>query len=225
VSDPARCPSCGALVAGDAEWCGQCYRSLRAPADRDGEGQPAPSPQGAGDAVVTTPGGGAVAVAGGRATWTCPGCASTNDLAAMVCAVCGTPFARLFERSRPAAVATPPARAALWSVAFPGLGHWVVGRRADGVARAVVFTWSFATLVILIASRSGKAGLGPTLPLVMLFGIASVAVYAVSIADAWRLAVGDDPLVSSKVLLWVAVALVVLSGLLATFATLPAVRG
>jgi hypothetical protein len=216
VTDARRCPSCGALVAADAEWCGQCYASLR---ERTSVVPASPSDGGR----LETPGGGVVEVAHGKATWTCPVCSETNELEVAFCRICGTPFARLFaEPEAPPSV--DPERAAVWSVVFPGLGHWKLRRRADAVARFVLFAWSFGTLAVILASRFGKGGLGPTLPLVVLFAGASLAVYAVSILDASRLARGADPIVSSRVLLWASAGVVVLSVLLATFVTLPAAR-
>lgn len=222
MSDPVRCPNCDALVAPDAEWCGQCYEPLRrdeVPAgDRAEVRALATSP-----GVVETPGGGALEVAGGKAAWTCPVCGETNPIEATVCHVCGTPFTRLF--AEPEAPPTmDPERAAVWSLVFPGLGHWKLGRRGDAVARFVLFGWTFSTLLVLVVSRFGKGGLGVTLPLFALFASSSLALYALSALDAYRIAKGDDPVVSSRALLWASAAIVVLSVVLATLVTLPAAR-
>ena len=219
MSDQTRCPNCGALVAADAEWCGQCYEPLR----RD----PAAGPVAAGSAasvgVVETPGGGTLEVTGGKAAWTCPVCNETNTIEATVCHVCGTPFTRLF--AEPEAPPTmDPERAAIWSLVFPGVGHWKLGRRADAVARFILFGWTFGTLVVLLISRFGKGGLGVVLPLFVLFATSSFAIYALSALDAYRIARGEDPVVSSRALLWGSAAIVVLSVLLATLVTLPAAR-
>ncbi len=107
---------------------------------------------------------------------------------------------------------------------LPGLGHWMLGLRADAVARMVMFGWAFGALVVLAVSRFGKGGLGATMPLFLLFLGSSVAIYVLSAIDAYRIASGDVPLVSSRTLLWASAGLVVLSVLIASFVTLPAAR-
>jgi len=92
------------------------------------------------------------------------------------------------------------------------------------VGRFVMFAWSFTALVILLVSRFGRGGLGPTLPLFALFLGASVLIYVVSAMDAYRLAAGNEPLMSSRTLLWTSAGLVFLSVVIATFVTLPAAR-
>lgn len=211
ASDERRCPSCGARVAVDAEWCGLCYATLpAAPTPETGRG-------------VTTPGGGALHVTEGKPAWTCSACGETNAIDESTCTTCGTPFARLFEQpvERPQ---IDPENAVVWSLLWPGLGHWKAGYRADAIARIVLFAWTFGALCVLVVSRFGKGGLGATLPLFLLFAAASGVVYAVSAVDAFRVAAGRDPVVSSRALLWGSAALVVLSVLIATFLTLPAAR-
>jgi hypothetical protein len=112
----------------------------------------------------------------------------------------------------------------MWSMVLPGLGHWRLGRRGDALARFAVFGWTFGSLVILLISRFGKGGLGPTMPLFLLFLGGSVTVYVLSAMDAYRLAGGDPPIVSSRALMWGLVGLIVVSILLATFLILPAAR-
>jgi hypothetical protein len=107
---------------------------------------------------------------------------------------------------------------------FPGLGHWRCGRSLDGVARAVIFVWTLGTLLILVASRVGKGGFGATAPLFVLFLAATLVVWVTSAYDAYRIAGGEEPMVSSRTLLWGSVVLIVLSVLLASLVTLPATR-
>jgi double zinc ribbon protein len=217
-----RCPACGALVAVDAEWCGQCYASLR----ESSRGHAAPaaatpaataSPRTAADTLGGGPGDGP------SSGWRCPTCDAENDLDANACAVCGTPFGRLFEDPAPVPAVSAGAAAA-WSLLLPGLGHWFAGRRAEGVARFVLAAWVGGMLLILLASRSGADGLGPTGALVALFGLAAVALWAESAVDARRAVAGLPPVVSSRAILWACVALVGLSILLATVLTLPGLR-
>jgi len=222
-----RCPNCGALVAPDAEWCTQCYEPLRREEPAAASSPVTPGAIGVArertTGVVETPGGGALEVEEGHATWTCPVCGETNDIEASICLVCGTPFTRLFaEPEAPPSI--DPEKAAVWSLAFPGLGHWKLGRKGEAVARFILFGWTFGTLCVLIASRIGKGGLGPTLSLFALFAGASFAIYALSALDAYRIAKGEEPVVSTRILLWGSAGLVVLSTLIATLVMLPAAR-
>lgn len=226
-----RCPRCGALVARDAEWCGQCFAPLGAreePETPRVSGEPQPSTQptaGAPPEGHEPPATARAAPAQGEPAWPCPVCGNRNAIELNVCAVCGTPFGKLFEepaRARPHVTAE---QAAVWSLLFPGLGHWKLGRGADGLARAILFVWTLGTLLVLVVSRFGKGGLGPTTALVLLFLAASLVLYVTSAYDAYRLASGETPLVSSRTLLWGSAGLVVLSVLIATLVAIPAARG
>ena len=98
-------------------------------------------------------------------------------------------------------------------------------RAADrrGRARSSIFGWAFGAPLVVLVSRFGKAGWAH-LPLFMLFLGASLMIYVVSALDAYRLAAGDTPVMSSRALLWTSAGLVFLSVLIATFVTLPAAR-
>jgi ribosomal protein L40E len=220
-----RCPACGALASPDAEWCGQCFSPLERAGARIEAGGPATAaPTGpAGPKAIRGTSGGAIEVDGGTLAWTCPVCETRNSIDANACSACGTPFGRLLAEPR-AASEIEPQTAAVWSMLWPGLGHWKLGRRTDAVGRFVMFAWSFTALVILLVSRFGRGGLGPTLPLFALFLGASVLIYVVSAMDAYRLAAGNEPLMSSRTLLWTSAGLVFLSVVIATFVTLPAAR-
>jgi hypothetical protein len=166
---------------------------------------------------------GGVEVADGKATWECPVCGLRNPLEADRCSACQTPFGRLFEteQERPR---IEPRTAMLWSLAFPGLGHWKVGLRADAVARMVLFVWTLGTVLVVFTSRSGS-GFGSSIPLLVLYLGSATGIYVLSAIDAGRAADGRPPMVSSRVLLWASAALVLASIALATLATLPAARG
>jgi hypothetical protein len=153
--------------------------------------------------------------------WTCPTCERENPIASDRCAVCGTPFASLFAEPTPG-IPIPPSSALAWSLLWPGLGHYRAGRRIDGVARMVLFAWTFGTVLVLLVSR---AGLGRGAPLLGLYGLASLGLYGVSAVDARRAAAGEDPVVGPRALLWASVGLIVLSIALATLLTLPVARG
>jgi hypothetical protein len=220
-----RCPTCDALASADAEWCGQCFSSLGRPGARAEADGPATSArtEAAGPNAIAGASWGAIEVEGGMLAWTCPVCKTRNPIEVNACSACGTPFGRLLaEPEAPPGI--EPQTAAVWSMLWPGLGHWKLGRRTEAVARLVMFAWSFGALVVLLVSRFGKGGLGPTFPLFALFLGASLMIYVVSAIDAYRLAAGDEPLMSSRTLLWTSAGLVFLSVLIATFVTLPAAR-
>ena len=212
VTEP-RCPDCGGLVAPSAEWCGQCFAPLR---------PTRPGPR-TGTAAVATPGGGKVEINEGKAAWDCPVCGDRNSIEASVCGTCQTPFARLFEQPEDGP-RVRPRTAALWSLAFAGLGHWKAGQLPDGIARMVLFAWTLSTVVVVLVSRSG-AGFGSSISLFVLYLGAATGIYVLSAIDAYRAADGEPPLVSSRVLLWASAALVLASIALATLVTLPAARG
>jgi len=220
-----RCPTCGALASADAEWCGQCFSPLERGGARTEADGPATSARTgtAGPNAIEGTSWGAIEVEGGTLAWTCPVCETRNPIEANACSACGTPFGRLLaEPEAPPEI--EPQTAAVWSMLWPGLGHWKLGRRTEAVARFVMFAWSFGALMVLLVSRFGKGGLGPTFPLFALFLAASLMIYVVSAVDAYRLAAGDEPLMSSRTLLWTSAGLVFLSVLIATFVTLPAAR-
>jgi hypothetical protein len=207
MSVERRCPSCGALTAVDADWCGQCYASLEAPRA---------VPQ----AKVAAP----PRSSEGKPTWPCPVCGNANPIAMNLCVACGTPFARLFEEPerRPQ---IDPKTAALWSLLFPGLGQWKCGRSLDGVARMVTFLVPFGTMLLMVVSRLGRGGLGSTTSLFSVFLVASLVAWSTSAVDAYRLASGVDPLIGPRKLLWGLVGLILIAVGLATAIALPAIRG
>lgn len=224
----ARCPSCGGLVAADAEWCGQCYSSLvrepDAPAPQDPQDAAGVEPTSrapAGSTSVAAAAGTGVEVTGGKASWDCPVCGERNPIEAGDCETCQTPFARLFEEPS-SGPEVEPRTAALWSLAFAGLGHWKAGLRAEGVARMVLFAWTLGTVLVVLA---GGGASGASTPLFALYLVSAIAIYVLSAVDAYRVADGVPQLVSSRVLLWASAALVLVSIALATLVTLPAARG
>ncbi len=209
VSD-RRCPNCGALVAADADWCGQCLASFREPAS------PRPAvagPTGPSARVERPP-------EGPTSAWRCPTCDAENRLDANSCRICGTPFGRLFEDTVDPPTTSPRAAAA-WSLLLPGLGHWFARRRAEAVARFVLAAWIASMLFILVASRVDGGGFGGVGPLVLLFGAAGLALWTEGVIDGRRAAAGLAPVVSSRGMLWACVALVGLSVVLSTLLAVP----
>jgi hypothetical protein len=221
-----RCPNCGGLVGLDAEWCGQCLHRLDEPQDAT---QPAvteehpparppepsavdlgpdPSPPGTVPSPPRVPGEG-FGMRGSGVVWTCPTCGTDNALEAEQCAACGTPFGKLFQRAAPGPKIGPE-RAAGLSLLFPGLGHVVAGRVAEGVARAVVFAYAVATGISVLVARSGL-GLGPFLPLMLLGFAAAAFLYGATAMDAGRVVRGRPPVLTTRMLLYGATTLMLIT--------------
>lgn len=193
-----RCPDCGALASPDADWCGQCFRSLVDEPER----MPEPEPVVTGVAAAT-----GVAAEGGprrAATWPCPACGNENALELDACAVCGTTFASLMRHDE-APSAVDPKDALSASLLFPGLGHRAIGRGLDGLARGVLFTVLAAMAAMVFLAGIDSAG---TFGVFALFLGAALIVYLGSAYEAYHLASGGGPLVSSRALLWATVAVV-----------------
>jgi hypothetical protein len=220
MSDGAerRCPSCGALVAADAEWCGQCFAPLTpARVEPDPSTVPAIAEGGAVEAPETAP----VAAPPEAAFWPCSVCGTRNRIEADTCETCGTPFA-LVMQSVTTREPVDPHDALMRSLIFPGLGHRMVGRATDGAVRGGVFAVSLAAA--LIAGLSGVRS-AAMLVIVVAFLAIAVAVYVVSALEASQLARGGDLIVSSRTILWVLVGAIFLSVAVAGFAVVSAARG
>jgi ribosomal protein L40E len=211
VVEERRCPNCHALVSADAEWCGQCFTSLRPKIDTPPEAPPPASPV----RVTADPS----AAKAGTAMWTCPVCGEENGLDLDACAVCGTSFGALFKQDERPAV--DPRYALTRSLIFPGLGHRAVGRGADGLARAVLFVYTFCTALLILISGPSS---GPAVGLLALYGSLAVGLYVLTAVEAYQMAQGGGPIVSSRVLLWGVVTLVVLSVLMAAFTIFAAAK-
>ena len=219
-----RCPSCGALVAADADWCGQCFADLRPPPPAPSQPPPPPTsgvPRTSGAAVATdAPVPTSEAVDG--AWWPCAVCGARNPLELDACARCGTPFADLMREAPSERPRAEPKEALAWSLIFPGLGHRVAGRPLDGLARGVLFGMSFAMALLL-----GFAGVrsGPTFAVFALFLLTALVVYGGSAYEAYRIADGGDVLIGSRPLLWVLVGLILLSVVMLALAVASASGG
>ena len=201
-----RCPDCGALVSADADWCGQCFRSLA-------EAEPKPEPvrsivpeppgasaqaQGAGGVVATT------SREGTTPTWPCPACGNPTPIELDACPICGTTFADLMRQDAPRPT-VEPATAFVRSLVFPGLGHRSLGLGLDGLARGVLFAMLAALTLVVFGSgvRSG-ALLGVGLLLLAM----TLVVYVGSAYEAHRIAGGGEPFVGARTLLWITVGVI-----------------
>jgi len=204
-----RCPDCGALASVDAEWCGQCFRSLREPepanepigrteparvpaASRTDPDVPAPEADRHDGAEVRTP------------TWPCPTCGNDNGLELDACAVCGTTFASLM-RQDDAPPDVDPKDALSASLLYPGLGHRKIGRGLDGLARGVLFTVLGAMALTVLVSGVETAGM---FAILALFLGAALIVYFGTAWEAFHIADGGTPVVSSRALLWATVVVI-----------------
>jgi hypothetical protein len=224
AEEDRRCPNCGALVAADAQWCGQCFESLietepepeptepTQPVRPHGDPSPEDGPGPAGTPATTQP----AAVP----TWPCPACGNANAIELDACAVCGTSFAALMRQGeeRPR---VEPTTALAWSLIFPGLGHRKVGRGLDGLARGVLFAVLFAMALLTGLSAGGS---GVMFGLFAIFLGLAVVVYAGTAWEAYHLAEGGEPVVSARALLWATVGVIFLSVAVLAFTVVTAAK-
>ena len=195
MSADRRCPNCGALVSGDADWCGQCFTSLREP-------DPPPAPPNAAPATAeatippaTIPQAtGAPSEEPVGAFWPCPVCGARNPIVLEACEICGTPFAAVMRGDT--RLAADPKKAFARSLMYPGLGHAMLGYSIDGFARGAVFALGVFIAIFLPLSV-------PITGLVVLAVVLAVAtavgVYVLSAVETKQLAQRRGLLLSSKV--------------------------
>lgn len=211
-----RCPNCGALAVADAEWCWRCFQRLAAPEpppkaeapEAEPKAESAAEPKGDGvepgvparpdldqDPDVPHPKPAAKVLA-----WPCAACGHENGIELEVCERCGTSFAALMKSDeKPPDV--PPQLAFRRSLIYPGLGHAMVGRSLDGIARGALFAMLLMMLIIVLLS--GFSGVLSWVVLALFIAMCLV-VYLETAWEAYRLASGDPPLITSRMLLWVA---------------------
>lgn len=194
-----RCPNCGAAVYGGAEWCNLCFTPIRRDAE-PGDVGTAPATVGS---AATAAGSSTVAAGVGAdgAFWPCPVCGERNPIALDACAVCGTPFVTAMRQER-AGPQVDPSVAFGRSLLFPGLGHARLGLGAEGFARGALFViLLFTTLLVGFAGASS-----PLLKILLVtFASGTLGVYLVTAVEARRIAEGGSPMVSTRLLLWVTV--------------------
>lgn len=205
MAEERRCPTCGALVSDDAEWCGQCFTSLREPPAASEPAAPGPVAPAATTPTAAPPGEGE-APTRQAAFWPCSVCGAHNPIAFEVCETCGTPFATVMrgvDRQR-----VDPKVARMRSMVFPGAGHAVLGYPIDGFARGAVFALSLGLAIFLSVSVPRS---GPMLLAITLLVATAVGVYVLSLTETRQLSErGGGLLIPSKYLLWGCVALMFL---------------
>lgn len=79
---------------------------------------------------------------------------------------------------------------AMYSLFFPGAGHWSLDLKAQAIARGVVSVW-----VVMVAVLAAIAG--ATL-MAVIFGIAAFALWMVAAHDAYREARNESQMVLLK---------------------------
>ena len=201
-----RCPRCGALASADATWCGQCFGSLASVE----EARPAADDRPAtGPSAAPTEGAAAVATKdrpAPSATWPCPVCQTDNPIERDTCRACGTSFATLL-RDEPRPRTVDPRDAFVRSLLFPGLGHRMIGRGGDGLARAVLVLMTLAIAAVTIAS--GRGGGSGVAAVGALFGALALVAYLGTAFEAARMARGRPAAVTSRGILWIVVGLLI----------------
>lgn len=122
-------------------------------------------------------------------TWRCTQCDTENPLDAQICSVCGTRFAEILRpaEDRPD---RDPNTAALYSLFFPGAGHWWLGMKGQAVARGVLSTW-----VVLVALLGG---IGGSMLLAGVFALVAFGLWALAAHDAYREARKEPAMVVLK---------------------------
>jgi hypothetical protein len=140
--------------------------------------------------------------------WDCPTCSTENPIEATFCRACGTTFGSLL-REPEAPERSDPGRATMYSLLFPGLGHGAAGHGAEGAARAVIFAYAAATAIIILVMTGG--GPGPFLPLLIASILVAGGLYVFSAVDAGRVARGEPPVVTPRILLYGGAGLILLT--------------
>lgn len=180
-------------------------------------GERIPVPPSAGGRAVR----GAFQVTDEGIRWVCPRCETVNPIDANVCVACGATFA---DALRPPLERQPrdSGTAALLSLLFPGAGHAYLGLWAQAATRAILSVWTL--LVVVFLAMEGKGGGAAFVS--ALFGLATIALWAIGAHDAYREAGGHDQLVllKGRRLVWVVAGMLITLAVALTLAGLSASR-
>lgn len=197
----SRCPSCGAANPIDASWCGQCLTRFDGGEERPAR---ADAPEVSSRPILTRTSDGV--------RWTCPACEASNQIEATACTRCGSAFQSFFSSGSSSGRRTSGPRASRRaavsaSVALPGAGHWLMGARGEGVARAVLYVWTLGLSILLLA-RPPSAGRGIVRGVAVIFLLAAVGTWLLSLLETLRLSENDRrALIPPRTLSYVASAL------------------
>jgi hypothetical protein len=209
-----RCVSCGARNAETADWCTQCYASLRGrPADpvELAASSPAPPSEPEPSARAPSPPSRPVASGptgthrdvrdhGGEVQWRCERCDTWSPLLAPSCTTCGGPRHGFGEAAASSADReVSPASVTALSVALPGAGHLLAGRMGTGSARLLLWVlWLVGGLSTVRGAGSGTLAL-PGVVLLVGAGVLWVA----TMVDVKHLTAGRDrEVLGTRPLLW-----------------------
>jgi hypothetical protein len=225
-----RCVSCGARNAETADWCTQCYVSLRgrpadpvelsasslAPSSEPESSEQVPSPPPPSRPVAPAPTGAHRDVRDhdGDVQWRCERCDTWSPLLAPSCTTCGGPRHGFGEGvASPADREVSPGSVTALSVALPGAGHLLVGRIGTGSARLLLWVlWLVGGLSTVRGAGSGTLAL----PGVVLL-VGAAVLWAATLVDVQHLTAGRDrEVLGTRPLLWL-VGGVVSSVVLAVF--------
>lgn len=244
-----KCPNCGASNASDAKWCSVCLTRFGEIAEAEAEngevGEPhseqpeeillpamQPDPHPEAEPVWQKIAGQAASSRDERADeraskilkregelfWICSSCEHENPFAAPVCEVCGTSFFQGFMEPKPEAVAKDPRMGALLSV-LPGVGHLYLGATGDGIMRLLLALWWLGAAFLTPSSP------GALLAVKVFHAVAFGGLVGFTALDARRLAeTGGPGVLTPRVLLYVSIALLLVTVVAATIAT-TSVRG
>lgn len=209
MEDP-RCRNCDAMLAEGAEWCNQCFTPIAladppaaapavivaeppvTPQEPLPEEVPAASIVSVSEEDTAEP---AAASIDPRLDWACPTCGEENPLTLTLCAVCGTPFGKLFEEQK--RVEMDPSRAAALGL-LPGYAIIKMGDAVEGWTRAIVAMLTALTVFFFIGP-----GWGVSRILIMaLYLLFSVFVVVESSMSSRRLAENRSVVISGRLLLY-----------------------
>ena len=112
--------------------------------------------------------------------WTCKSCDTDNPIALQACGVCGTQFANTLREEKSTRVERDPGTVAMFSLFMPGAGHAYMGMWGQAIARGILQIW------VLFTTLMGALQKGGSTVIVMVFGMASVALWALAAHDAYR---------------------------------------
>lgn len=215
-----RCAACGARNVEGADWCTQCFAPLRetpaaadpptaAPASAAAASPPDDAEPPVGILPSTgPPRDGRFRSVAGAIDWRCATCDSWNPLEITRCAVCGASFSTALQGPEDAA---PPSAvseqtAVLASVALPGLGHVLAGRRLTGWLRIIFFLgWAVGGFLLARAAVSSGQPITPSLPLF----VGALVIWVASVVDAQAtVRTGSDTILVPRVFMWLVIGVV-----------------